>query len=76
MKNGMKTKQVMNQIKFLEEKHINMSDRNLIDNLKGMINLLSNTGYNIEKRDNSARNRTGDVSDAIWVSRILDGTNF
>lgn len=66
MKNGKKTKQVMNQIKSLEEKHINMSDRNL----------LSNTGYNIEKRDNSARNRTGDVSDAIWVSRILDGTNF
>lgn len=53
-----------------------MSDRNLIDNLKDMINLVSNTGYTIEKRDNSARNRTGDVSDAIWVSRILDGTNF
>lgn len=51
MKNGMKTKQVMNQIKFLEEKHINMSDRNLIDNLKDMINLVSNTGYNIYREE-------------------------
>lgn len=53
-----------------------MLDCNLIDNFKDMINFVFNIGYNIEKRDNLVRNRIGDVSDVIWVSRIFDGINF
>lgn len=66
----MKTKQVISQPKFLEENHNIKSDHSLIDNLRALINLVLNTGGDIEKGDNSVKYRKGGVCDGLLESII------
>uniref|UniRef100_K1PPR6 Uncharacterized protein n=1 Tax=Magallana gigas TaxID=29159 RepID=K1PPR6_MAGGI len=48
-------------VEFLEDKHGTMSDYSLIDNLRDLTNLVSNTDSDIERGDHSVRYRRGDI---------------
>uniref|UniRef100_A0A8W8MDG1 B box-type domain-containing protein n=1 Tax=Magallana gigas TaxID=29159 RepID=A0A8W8MDG1_MAGGI len=50
-------------VEFLEDKHGTMSDYSLIDNLRDLTNLVSNTDSDIERGDHSVRYRRGDISE-------------
>nr|XP_034309489.1 uncharacterized protein LOC117683771 [Crassostrea gigas] len=50
-------------VEFLEDKHGTMSDYSLIDNLRDLTNLVSNTDIDIERGDHSVRYRRGDISE-------------
>ncbi|XP_052683464.1 uncharacterized protein LOC128163835 [Crassostrea angulata] len=50
-------------MEFLEDKHGTMSDYSLIDNLRDLTNLVSNTDSDIERGDHSVRYRGGDISE-------------
>uniref|UniRef100_A0A8W8M5C0 B box-type domain-containing protein n=3 Tax=Magallana gigas TaxID=29159 RepID=A0A8W8M5C0_MAGGI len=50
-------------VEFLEDKHGTMSDYSLIDNLRDLTNLVSNTDSDIERGDHSVRYRGGDISE-------------
>nr|XP_034309487.1 uncharacterized protein LOC105346241 [Crassostrea gigas] len=50
-------------VEFLEDKHGTMSDYSLIDNLRDLTNLVSNTDSDIEREDHSVRYRRGDISE-------------
>ncbi|XP_065924427.1 uncharacterized protein [Magallana gigas] len=65
-----KTKQVMDLVKFLEEKHGTMSDYSLIENLRDLTSLVSNTDIDIEKGDHSVRYRRGDISEGLLESMM------
>eukprot|EP00105_Crassostrea_gigas_P045013 XP_019929161.1 PREDICTED: uncharacterized protein LOC109620696 [Crassostrea gigas] len=65
-----KTKQVLDLVKFLEEKHSTMSDYSLIDNLRDLINFVANADSDIEKGDYSMRYRGGVISEESLESII------
>ncbi|XP_052703772.1 uncharacterized protein LOC128180031 [Crassostrea angulata] len=71
-----KTKQVMDLVKFLEEKHGTMSDYNLIENLRDLTSLVSNTDIDIEKGDHSVRYRRGDISEGLLESMMGQTLNL
>ncbi|XP_052683071.1 uncharacterized protein LOC128163495 [Crassostrea angulata] len=50
-------------VEFLEDKHGTMSDYSLIDNLRDLTNLVSNTDSDIERGGHSVRYRGGDISE-------------
>ncbi|XP_052684010.1 uncharacterized protein LOC128164278 [Crassostrea angulata] len=50
-------------VEFLEDKHSTMSDYSLIDNLRDLTNLVSNTDSDIERGDHSVRYRRGDINE-------------
>ncbi|XP_052706278.1 uncharacterized protein LOC128181789 [Crassostrea angulata] len=56
------SEKIKDLVKFLEEEHNNMSDYSLIDNLRDLTNLRSNTKCDFEKKDYSVRYRSGGVS--------------
>ncbi|XP_065928726.1 tripartite motif-containing protein 2-like [Magallana gigas] len=55
-------------VEFLEDKHGTMSDYSLIDNLRDLTNLVSNTDSDIERGDHSVRYRGGDISEGSLES--------
>ncbi|XP_065925641.1 uncharacterized protein [Magallana gigas] len=65
-----KKKQVMDLVKFLEEKNNTMSDHSLIDNLRDLSNLLSNRDCDLEKGDHSVKYRKGDISEGLLESMM------
>uniref|UniRef100_K1Q441 Uncharacterized protein n=1 Tax=Magallana gigas TaxID=29159 RepID=K1Q441_MAGGI len=50
-------------VEFLEDKHGTMSDYSLIENLRDLTNLVSNTDSDIERGDHSVRYRGVDISE-------------
>uniref|UniRef100_A0A8W8MUN2 B box-type domain-containing protein n=1 Tax=Magallana gigas TaxID=29159 RepID=A0A8W8MUN2_MAGGI len=71
-----KTKQVMDLVKFLEEKHGTMSDYSLIENLRDLRSLVSNTDIDIEKGDHSVRYRKGDINNVLLESMMGQTLNL
>ncbi|XP_052706488.1 uncharacterized protein LOC128181946 [Crassostrea angulata] len=65
-----KTKQAIDLVKFLEEKHSTISDYSLIDNLRDLINFVANADNDIEKRGHSVRYRKGDISVGLLESMM------
>ncbi|XP_052681368.1 uncharacterized protein LOC128162234 [Crassostrea angulata] len=61
-------------VEFLEDKHGTMSDYSLIDNLRDLSNLVSNTDSDIERGDHSVRYRGGYISEGSLDS--LMGQTF
>nr|XP_034318344.1 uncharacterized protein LOC117686753 [Crassostrea gigas] len=60
-----KREHITDLIKFLEEKHNTMSDYSLIDNLRDLTNLVSNTDSDKEKGDHSLRYKIGDTREGL-----------
>uniref|UniRef100_K1P1S7 Uncharacterized protein n=1 Tax=Magallana gigas TaxID=29159 RepID=K1P1S7_MAGGI len=58
-----KRERIKGLVEFLEDKHGTMSDYSLIDNLRDLTNLVSNTDSDIERGDHSVRYRGGDISE-------------
>ncbi|XP_065925025.1 E3 ubiquitin-protein ligase TRIM71-like [Magallana gigas] len=65
-----KKKQVMDLVKFLEEKHSTMSDYSLIENLRDLSNLLLNRDCDLEKGEHSVKYRKGDINEGLLESMM------
>ncbi|XP_065926466.1 uncharacterized protein [Magallana gigas] len=63
-------------LKFLEEKHNTMSNYSLIDNLRDLTNLVSNTDSYIEEGDLSLRYKIGDISKGSLESMMGQTFDF
>ncbi|XP_052704912.1 uncharacterized protein LOC128180798 [Crassostrea angulata] len=64
------SKKIKDFVKFLEDKHSIMSDYSLIENLRDLTNLVSNTDGNIEKGDYSLMYREGGIGEELLESMM------
>ncbi|XP_065925876.1 uncharacterized protein [Magallana gigas] len=71
-----KTEHITDLLKFLEEKHNTMSDYSLIDNLRDLTNLVSNTDSEKEKGDFSLRYKIGHIREGSLESMMGQTFDF
>lgn len=60
----------MDLVKFLEEKYMTMSDYSLIDNLRNLINFVSEMDSGLEERDHSVRHKSGNIGEGLLESMM------
>lgn len=65
-----KQKQINDLLTFLDENYSTMSDYGLIENLRDLTNLVSNTGSGKEKGDYLLEYRRGDISEVLLESMM------